>query len=73
MYIKLCDRCGKQTTNKSSFLVPVPVSSAEASLQVDGTWFGESVCLCDDCIEDFNNFRYNHKKYKINFTEEINE
>lgn len=71
MYIKLCDRCGKQTTNKPSFLVPV--TSVEGSLQVDGAWFGESVCLCDDCVEDFNNFRYNHKKYKINFTEETYE
>ena len=71
MYIKLCDRCGKQTTNKPSFLVPV--TNAEGSLQVDGAWFGKSVCLCDDCIEDFNNFRYSHKKYKINFIEETYE
>lgn len=71
MYIKLCDRCGRQTTNTPSFLVPV--TNVEGTLQVDGAWFGKPICLCNDCIEDFDNFRYNHTKYKINFTEETHE
>lgn len=71
MYIKLCDRCGKQTTNKAAFLVPVPED--KGSYRVDNQWFGEPICLCDECVKDFDNFRYNHKKYKINFIEEINE
>ena len=71
MYIKLCDRCGKQTSNGPAFLVPT--SEEQGSYHIDKTWFGESVCLCEECLTDFNNFRYNHKKYRINFIEEINE
>ena len=29
--------------------------------------------LCEECLKDFNNFRYNHKNYEINFIEETNE
>lgn len=71
MYIKLCDRCGKQTSNGPAFLTPT--SETQGSYRVNNTWFGEPVCLCEECLEDFNNFRYNHKKYKIKFIEETNE
>lgn len=71
MYIKLCDRCGRKTKNKPAFLIPV--SKSEGSYCVDNQWFGESVCLCNECLADFDNFRYNHKSYKINFIEETNE
>lgn len=70
MYIKLCDRCGKQTTNGAAFLAPVPED--KGSYCIDNKWFGEPVCLCDECINDFNDFRFSHKYYKINF-EEVNE
>lgn len=71
MYIKLCDRCRRPTKNKPSFLVPVP--EKEGHYHIENEWFGKPVCLCDECIEDFNDFRYNHKRYKIDFIEEINE
>lgn len=70
MYIKICDRCGQQTINKPSFLLPT--IEEKGSYRVDNQWFGEPVCLCDECINDFDNFRFNHKYYKINF-EEVNE
>ena len=70
MYIKICDRCGRQTVNKPSFLLPT--IEEKGSYRVDNQWFGEPVCLCDECINDFNDFRFSHKYYKINF-EEINE
>ena len=70
MYIKICDRCGRQTLNKPSFLLPT--IEEKGSYRVDNQWFGKPVCLCDDCINDFDNFRFNHKYYKINF-EEVNE
>ena len=71
MYIKLCDRCGRQTSNGPAFLSPT--SEKQGSYRIDNTWFGEPVCLCEECLEDFNNFRYNHKRYRIDFIEEINE
>ena len=67
MYIKLCDRCGKSTTNKPSFLLPT--TEENGSYRVDNQWFGEPICLCDECEVDFYKFRYNHKHYKINFEE----
>ena len=70
MYIKICDRCGQQTTNKPAFLLPT--IEEKSSYHVDNQWFGEPVCLCDECINDFNDFRFSHKYYKINF-EEVNE
>lgn len=70
MYIKLCDRCGRQTNNKPSFLLPTTIEKGTHC--VENQWFGTPVCLCDECINEFNNFRNNHKYYKINF-EEIDE
>ena len=67
MYIKICDRCGQQTTNKPSFLLPT--IEEKGSYRVDNQWFGEPICLCDECINDFEDFRINHKYYKINFEE----
>ena len=69
-YIKLCDRCGRQTKNKPAFLEPV--SADKGTLNIGGEWFGEEVCLCDECFQDFCDFRWKHKKFKITF-EEINE
>jgi hypothetical protein len=70
MYIKICDRCGRQTINKPAFLLPT--IEEKGSYCVDNQWFGKPVCLCDECINDFDNFRFNHKYYKINF-EEVNK
>ena len=41
MYIKICDRCGKQTNNKPAFLIPV--DRENGSLNIGGVWFGEDV------------------------------
>ena len=68
MYIKLCDRCGKPTKNKPAFLVPV--SKEKGTLNIGGEWFGEEVCLCDECLQAFDEFRWKHKRYKIEFIEE---
>lgn len=71
MYIQLCDRCGTQTKNKPAFLTPV--SSDKGSYNVNGEWFGDPIVLCDECLKDFDDFRWRHKKYKINFVEVNNE
>lgn len=68
MYIKICDRCGRHTLNKPAFLIPV--SKEKGSYSVDNEWFGEPVCLCDDCVKDFEDFRFNHKTYRIKFVED---
>ena len=70
MYIKICDRCGRQTKNKPAFLTPV--SRENGSLSIEGEWFGDAVTLCDDCLKEFDDFRWKHKHFKIRF-EEINE
>ena len=67
MYIQLCDRCGKQTDNGPAFLVPTTVK--DGRYQIGGVWFGDGVVLCDDCIEDFENFMINHKHFTIEWVE----
>lgn len=67
MYIKVCDRCGKQTNNKPAFLTPT--DEENGSLHINGQWFGNDITLCDECLKDFDNFRYNHKKFKIKWVE----
>ena len=69
-YIKLCDRCGRQTKSGPTFLVPT--TEEKGTLMSGGVWFGEEVCLCDECFQDFCDFRWKHKKFKIKF-EEVNE
>jgi hypothetical protein len=71
MYIQICDRCGKETKNKPAFLTPVGPDNG--SYQVNGVWFGDPIILCDECLKDFDDFRWRHKKYKINFVEETDE
>ena len=71
MYIQLCDRCGQQTKNKPAFLLPT--TEDKGSYRVDNQWFGEPIVLCEDCLKDFDNFRWKHKKYEIHFIEETNE
>ena len=71
MYIQLCDRCGKRTENNVAFLLPT--TEDKGSYRVNNTWFGEPICLCDECLADFNYFRYNHKKFHWQYIEETNE
>lgn len=71
MYIKICDRCGQQTNNLPAFLLPT--TKDRSSYCVDKQWFGDPITLCDDCLTEFENFRYNHKKFKIQLVEETNE
>lgn len=71
MYIKICDRCGKQTKNKPAFLTSVP--KEKGSLNIEGEWFGDTTTLCDECLKEFNDFRWKHKRYRIEFVEEKNE
>ena len=63
MYIKVCDRCGRQTNNGPAFLLPTTVKNG--TYQIGGVWFGEDVVLCDDCLKDFKDFQYNHDSFKI--------
>ena len=70
MYIKLCDRCGRPTNNNAAILTPS--TKENGSLHIGGTWFGNDITLCDDCIEDFENFMKNHKHFTIEWVE-INE
>lgn len=68
MWIKICDRCGRKTKNNAAFLSPV--SKEEGSLNVDNTWFGKPIVLCNNCLEDFDKFRYNHHRFNTVFDEE---
>ena len=67
MYIKLCDRCGKQTNNGPAFLLPTTVKNG--AYQIGGVWFGEDIVLCDDCLKEFEDFRYNHKSFELKWVE----
>ena len=60
MYIKLCDRCGRVTENGPAFLLPT--DKEHGTYQYDGIWFGDkAVCLCNNCLHDFEKFRTNHE------------
>ena len=71
MYIKLCDRCGRVTRNKAAFLLPT--SAADGSYQVDGAWFGKPVCLCNDCLKKFKQFRENHEVFNCSYLQSETE
>lgn len=68
MYIKVCDRCGRVTKNKATFLLPT--SKENGSYFIDNTWFGEPITLCNNCLKEFDDFRYNHNNFNKNLTEE---
>lgn len=69
MYIQLCDRCGRVTKNKVSFLLPNKKQLQPGSYNFNGVWFGdEGVCLCNNCLEDFENFRTKHDRFNISST-----
>lgn len=64
MYIKLCDRCGRVTSNKVAFLLPNQDQSNNGFYQWGGVWFGEQgVCLCNNCLDDFEKFRTEHERF----------
>ena len=58
MYIKVCDRCGRITKNGPAFLIPT--DREHGNYQVDGAWFGEPIVLCNNCLMEFNEFRYRY-------------
>ena len=68
MYIQLCDRCGRKTNNKAAFATPV--KQEDGTLMIGGVWFGQPVVLCNNCIKDFEEFRYMHDKFNSHFIEE---
>lgn len=62
MYIRLCDRCGRGTKNGLAFLLPVQPKNGQ--YQLNGTWFGEEgVCLCNNCLVEFEKFRTEHERF----------
>lgn len=65
MYMQFCDRCGRKTNNKAAFAIPV--KQEEGTLMIDGVWFGQSVVLCNNCLKDFDSFRYTHERFNKNF------
>ena len=70
MYKQFCDRCGRLTKNKYAFLLP-ETNEVMGSYTLNGTWFGSNgIVLCNNCIKDFDNFRYNHEHYNTVFDEE---
>ena len=70
MYKQFCDRCGRLTNNKYAFLLPEK-NGTTGSYNLNGTWFGNcGIVLCNNCIKDFDNFRYNHNNYNTVFDEE---
>ena len=64
MLIQFCDRCGKQTDNKAAFALPVEKN--EGSLMLNGVWFGKTIVLCNNCLKDFDEFRYEHPRFNSN-------
>lgn len=70
MYVQLCDRCGRKTKNGPAFLLPEK-SSLTGSYQINGTWFdSKTICLCNNCLEDFETFRTVHERFNTFFEEE---
>lgn len=70
MYKKFCDRCGRITKNKYAFLL-ASQNWKEGTYQFDGTWFGnEGVILCNNCLHDFQEFRFNHDIFNKGLIEE---
>lgn len=67
MYIQVCDRCGRETDLKPAFLLPV--DAREGTYQLNGVWFGRPIVLCDDCLKEFEDFRYNHKSFELKWVE----
>lgn len=66
MYIKLCDRCGRVTKNGPAFLLP---DYENGHYQFNGVWFGDNgVTLCNNCLDDFENFRTEHERFNNTFT-----
>ena len=65
MWVQFCDRCGKKTTNKAAFLLPIEnQATSNYSYLCNSTKFGgDTVTLCNDCLEDFKKFRYEHSRY----------
>lgn len=62
MYIKLCDRCGRVTSNGPAFLLPS--DRENSTLQVNGVWFGDkTICLCNNCLDEFEDFRTKHERF----------
>lgn len=68
MYIKVCDRCGRKTNNKTTFFL----LSDSGSIQIYEGQFGEPITLCNNCLIDFEDFRYNHERFNKQLTEEDN-
>ena len=67
MYIKLCDRCGRVTKNRVAFLLPNEPGTG--CYQFDGVWFGNNgITLCNNCLDDFENFRTEHERFNNTFT-----
>jgi hypothetical protein len=68
MYIKICDRCGRKTKNGPAFLVPTNEEHGHYHLQ--GTWFGEPIVLCNNCLMDFDEFKHTHSNHNFCIEEE---
>ena len=61
MYIQCCDRCGRVTKNKPAFLLPGDKDNY--TYQLNGIWWGDPVVLCNNCLQDFDKFRYEHERF----------
>lgn len=68
MYVKFCDRCGRKTNNGLAFLIPT--TEQKGHYRVDNTWFGEEICLCNNCLNEFDKWRVDHDRFNKNFVEE---
>lgn len=61
MYIKVCDRCGRTTENGPAFFDPDKYGIMP---------FGSPVILCNNCLIEFNEFRYSHLDYNSSLKQE---
>lgn len=68
MYIKLCDRCGRKTNNKTTFFF----LTDSGSTKIYEGQFGEPIILCNNCLIDFENFLYDHESFNKHLTGEDN-
>lgn len=61
MLIQCCDRCGRVTENHAAFLLPGDKSNS--TYQLNGVWWGDPVILCNNCLQDFNRFKYEYENF----------
>lgn len=71
MEIILCDRCGRTTKNSFAFfLVKHVKQEGLITFNSDIELEDKGIILCNNCLKDFDDFRYNHERFNKNLARE---